>query len=192
MLLPRANSSWAKQVNRTHILSLLFYEGPLRQSIAERTGLTSGAVSSITKELMAQGLICELGEDPSAPPRVGRRSILLDLVPDYGYALGMEIVAGRISLVCANLKAEVLGKREVAYDPGADEETGLTEVSRILEEFAAELGLERNRIIGLVWCPGIVDNAAGVSALPCISAGRMFHLPDSLGRHGRPFCWITT
>jgi len=163
-MLPRANSAWAKQVNRAHILSLLFYEGPLsRQAIAERTGLTSGAVSSITKEMVAQGLIQEIGEDQTAPPRVGRRSILIDLVPNYGYALGMEIVSERIVLVCSNLKAEVIHKKELPYDPTSDAEAGLTQVSRLLEEFIAELGVERNRLVGLgVGVPGIIDNVAGV------------------------------
>lgn len=74
---------------RSAILSQLFLSGPLsRSELTERLGLSSGAVSKITAELIDEQVIAEAGQVESGG---GRPRVLLRMDPNYGRVIGVVI-----------------------------------------------------------------------------------------------------
>jgi predicted NBD/HSP70 family sugar kinase len=91
-----SNAPLLKRQNRTAVLRGVLSAGPLsRRALCRKTGLTASTITQIVGELIAAGLIRELGAaEPSAgPARVGRREVLIDLEP-----LGRVVVGGHIGL----------------------------------------------------------------------------------------------
>jgi N-acetylglucosamine repressor len=159
-----ANSQWAKQVNRTQILRLLLSRGPLsRKQLASITGLTSGAVSMITKEMLAAGLLREVGKDPAASIGAGRRAVLLDVVPTCCYAVGVEIVPQWVMIVITDLKGVVRHQRLVPGPETRPPEAAMEIVRRELADLFREVGAPKNRYVGIgMALPGFVDGSTGI------------------------------
>ena len=74
------NPKQIKSFNDTALLYLLSNEGMLsRKAISEKLSLTAAAVSKITKRLIDEGKIEELGVSMQESERVGRKEVLLSL-----------------------------------------------------------------------------------------------------------------
>lgn len=67
----------------------MFLEGPLnRVALAQLTGLSSGSVTNVTSALLGEGLISEVGLEESDG---GRPRVLLQVNPDFGGVIGVEV-----------------------------------------------------------------------------------------------------
>jgi N-acetylglucosamine repressor len=159
-----ANSRWSKQVNRSHVLNLLLRQGPLsRQTIAEITGLTTGAISMITRELLEEGVIREKTREQTSSSIVGRRPIELDIVAHYRYAIGVEIAARRLIYIVSDLKGSRVASREVQRPTTQSPDETLQAVSGGLGELLSAEGLGWDAIVGVgVGIPGRVDAKNGI------------------------------
>ena len=100
----KINSDVMKQNNRNEVLRLIRKGPRSRIKLAEKTGLTRAAISFITEELLAEGLIVEGEKSPSIG---GRPATLLQINGDYGvyggvhftrneYAVGVCDFTGRL------------------------------------------------------------------------------------------------
>ncbi|MZE54101.1 sugar kinase, partial [Streptomyces sp. SID5770] len=59
-----------RRENRTAVLQRLYFDGPMsRFSLGPATGLSSGSVSNVVAELVAEGLVEEAGSVDSAGGR---------------------------------------------------------------------------------------------------------------------------
>ncbi|GAA1795332.1 ROK family transcriptional regulator [Luedemannella flava] len=75
--------------NRSVLLTTLFKDGPLsRLELSQVTGLSTATVSTVTADLLADGLVAEAGQVESAG---GRPRVLLRLNPEYGYLIGVDV-----------------------------------------------------------------------------------------------------
>ena len=73
------NMENVKSRNQSSILKLLNDAGPMsRKDIAAQLGLTPASVTTLCAELMAEGMLYEVGEIQESN-RVGRRKVLLDI-----------------------------------------------------------------------------------------------------------------
>ena len=100
-----------KKTNQTKILECIFRNGPVsRTTIAEKTAINSATVTNITKTMLDCGMIQTLGEDSHilAP---GRKQILIDVNPDYAYAIGVEFTENKICFCITNLRGTVLAEK---------------------------------------------------------------------------------
>ncbi len=80
----KSDRSLMKQANQSLVLQLIQSHGPIsRKDIATVSGLSPASVTGIMGELIAHGLVHEVGEG-----RVGRRAVLLRLNPDAGVVVG--------------------------------------------------------------------------------------------------------
>ena len=71
-----------RRENRTAVLRRLYFDGPMsRFSLGPATGLSSGSISNVVAELVAEGLVEEAGSVDSAG---GRPRILLRVAPADG------------------------------------------------------------------------------------------------------------
>ena len=149
--------------NRTAVLREIVLHGPLpRTAIAERLGLTGATLSRITGQLIDDGLVRELPEQPSAGP--GRRAVPLDLEPRSGYVLGIAIDATLQTVTLTDLRNRVVGGIELNLpaidDPDEVISQVATEGRRLIDTHLA--GRDRKRVLGgYTMVTGAVDTEAG-------------------------------
>ncbi|MFJ7128993.1 ROK family protein [Streptomyces sp. NPDC098101] len=150
-----------RRENRTAVLRRLYFDGPMsRLTLGPATGLSSGSVSNVVAELVAEGLVEEAGSVDSAG---GRPRTLVRITPGSGFMIGVDIGETRIRIELFDLALTELaraerplassGPRTARYDVDlvvAHLREGIAEVLRIAE-VPAEL------LLGVgVGVPGIV------------------------------------
>ncbi|MFI9292318.1 ROK family transcriptional regulator [Streptomyces gardneri] len=152
-----------RRENRTAVLRRLYFDGPAsRLTLGPATGLSSGSVSNVVAELVAEGLVEEAGSIDSAG---GRPRTLLRVTPDSGFMIGVDIGETRIRIELFDLTLTELARTERAlastgprtgrYDVDlvvAHLRDGIAEVLR-----AADVPVDRLLGVG-VGVPGIVDH----------------------------------
>ncbi len=117
------------------LLGTIMSRGPLsRKQLSERLSLTKAAITFTTHECLELGILREIGTIKDT--RVGRKEILLDLVPQAGHVLGLDIKPNQIRVTCLNLKTEIVIND--VYDD-------LTQAITALRHYAAAF----NNVIGL-------------------------------------------
>ena len=96
--------------NQSLILRYLNKNGPAsRKDIAKEVGLTSAAVTIICNELIAEGIIHEVGKDDEATG-AGRRRIFLDINYDSRYILVFNIEPDMTTVALCNMAGDVFEK----------------------------------------------------------------------------------
>ena len=155
----RWGAGWVSgDMTRTAVLALLARQGPLsRAEIAGRLELSPAAVTTITRKLLADGLVTEGGP---RTPRSGRPSIPLALVPDAAHAIGVQVAHEHVTLVLTRLDATTVHAVTHQFDPEGPAPLGrLTELIRAETGYAAANGLP---LLGVgVAVPGVVEPETG-------------------------------
>ena len=106
-----------RRVNRAAVLRRLFLEGPLnRVALAQLTGLSSGSVTNVTSALLEEGLIAEVGLEESDG---GRPRVLLQVNPEFGGVIGVEVGETCIRVEAFDMRMRVAGMAEVTLAPPA-------------------------------------------------------------------------
>lgn len=100
--------------NERHILSLIRRRGPLaRASLAQATGLSPQAVTNISRNLIARGL---LAEENVVRGKVGQPSIPLSLAADGARFLGLKIGRRLVELALVDFCGQIKIHRQEIYD----------------------------------------------------------------------------
>ncbi|HBG16410.1 MAG TPA: ROK family transcriptional regulator [Firmicutes bacterium] len=158
--LRRGNKALIKDINRALVLDQLRSYGPLsRTDIAKRTKLGLSTLTKITDDLIAQGMIKEIGEGDSSG---GRRPVYLEFNSNYGYALGVKIEERRIILALTNLQAEVLEKSYIDYSPGAPADEVIGALIQGISKMMDKNKFLVHRWLGIgIAVSGLVDKNSG-------------------------------
>ncbi len=152
--------------NRANIFEQIRRGALSRVEIAQKTGLKKPAVTVLTNEMIKEGILREIGPSERRAER-GRTSILLDLVADYAYAVGISLHRRNIQVSVMNLKMEkVAGKeRETASFPSAD--AAMDWCAKTAGHLLARLSCPPEKCVGIgVSSPGSLDHQAGVILEP--------------------------
>jgi len=103
-----------KDYNKYLILDLIRTKGPIsRVQLAALTGLSTAAISIITNDLLEKGFIHETGVGKS---QQGRKPILIEIIPESMYIIGIDIGHVSIRTCIANLSQQIVERREYAFD----------------------------------------------------------------------------
>ncbi|MEU3418012.1 ROK family transcriptional regulator [Streptomyces murinus] len=151
--------------NRTAVLQRLYFDGPLsRFELGPATGLSSGSVSNVVADLVADGLVEEAG---SVDSDGGRPRTLLRVAPDSGQMIGVDVGETRVRVELFDLALNELARTEsplTAQRYDADVIAGHIRegVAEVLQ--AQEAVPERLLGIG-VGVPGIVEHTADRGAV---------------------------
>ena len=102
----------ARRHNRSLVLRTMFHEGPVsRADLARATNLTRVTTSDLAAELLAEGLIEELGTREGSG-RVGKPATLLGVVPDARLSLTLDLSDDeRFLAALVDLAGKVLDRR---------------------------------------------------------------------------------
>lgn len=152
-----------------------------RQEIAQSLGISMPTVLQNVKELIASGLVCELGQFASMG---GRKAAILAPVGQVRYALGLCFSRDYIDLVMTDLLGDIPFYRRVNR-VFSKEPAYFAQLESTIARFVEDSGVDACRILGAgVALPAIFDRAGeniftsrtlGLTAVPC----QMFscHIP---------------
>lgn len=153
----KATHQQTKQHNRDLVLRTIFANETIsRAEIARVTMLTRTTVSDAVTGLLAEGLVQEVGYGTSLG---GKNPILLSLVADARYLVGLNLAQDKFIGAIVNLRGEIKQTVELPVQDG-DGEQALEQVYRILDElFKAEW----KPIVGIgVGAPGLIHTREGI------------------------------
>jgi predicted NBD/HSP70 family sugar kinase len=144
--------------NRAALLTSLFFEEPRsRLELSKATGLSSASVSKVVRDLITEGIVVEAGSIESDG---GRPRALLQVNPDYGYVIGVDVGETRVRVELFDLALTERAKADYPRDHW-QRGAGLI-VEAILAGLKAVLtgsGVSPAAVLGVgVGVPGIVGN----------------------------------
>lgn len=157
------DQSLVRELNRSILLNLLrTHTQQSRADLAATTGLNKATVSSLIAELIESGLVREIGQATSASAG-GRPAVLLELNPDAGCIIGVELGVWFIKIILTDFRANVLWRNQVvleAFSPSDAALDLLIELARDAVEVADRAG---HKVFGMgVGVPGLLDVHSGI------------------------------
>ncbi|MEU0034182.1 MULTISPECIES: ROK family transcriptional regulator [unclassified Streptomyces] len=153
--------------NRTAVLQRLYFDGPMsRYELGPATGLSSGSVSNVVAELVADGLVEEAG---SVESDGGRPRTLLRVAPGSGHMIGVDVGETRVRVELFDLTLTELARTERRLErqgyevdrPSQRREYDVDVIVRHIRdgiaEVLAEAGIDPEQLLGVgIGVPGIV------------------------------------
>jgi len=127
-----------------------------RADVARETRLTRTTVSDVVADLMAEGMVEEVGYGPSAG---GKPPILLSVVPDSRHLIGLDLANDAFRGAVVNLRGQV--RRQITVPlHDRDGEDALALVYEIVESLKAATD---SPLLGVgIGSPGLMDASNGI------------------------------
>ena len=155
----------ARAHHRSMVLAELFHEGPgSRADLARSTGLTRVTVSDLIGELMADGLVGELGQGSREEGKVGKPGTLVGLRTEAFQIVAVDLTDDEfLHGAVLDLSGAVLEQRSVRFtDP-----RGAAALADLLEFCRELIGIATQPVLGVgVGSPGIIDASGTVLQAP--------------------------
>lgn len=174
---PKAN---VKNLNKHAALDLIRFSpsGISRIELSRELGLTRAAVTAIVGDLIKAGLVRETNGQFSR----GRRAIALEINPQGGLVVGVDIGATHVTLVLADYLAHVMDEVETSLDIFQGPQVCLPFVDQFMCSWLKELGVSLDQITAIgVGVPGpIVTDAGMVSGPPIMPGWDLFPIREWL------------
>ncbi len=149
-----------KAINRTSILNIIKTYGPIaRADIALRANLSPATVTSLTAELIRDGLVYEKQEGSS---RGGRPPVLLALDSTAIYVVGIKLAEEHATLALTDINADIVAKDTIQLVERDPERTSDQLAEGVLNLLRAAQ-VNPGRLLGIgVGLAGIIDSANGI------------------------------
>jgi predicted NBD/HSP70 family sugar kinase len=149
--------------NQRRVLALLLDRGsePVMQAeIARATGLATGTVSTIVRELAAADVVTTVAG-------AGRRGTSVRLARGAGLVAGVDFGHSHVAVAVAEMSGQVLGEDRQALPPGHDHTEGLDRARTMLDRLLDRVGADRRdlRNIGMGLPAPISDGVVMSSAI---------------------------
>ncbi|MHB0987336.1 MAG: ROK family protein [Bellilinea sp.] len=175
--IPKAS---VKNLNKHAALDLIRFApgGISRIELSRQIGLTRAAVTSIVSDLIEARLVRETNGQHSG----GRNPINLEINPDFGQVLGIDIGSTHVTIVLANGLAQVLNEVNAPLDITQGPEICLTQVEKVINAWLPNTGTGLSEILAAaVDVPGpVVSDAGKVGAPPIMPGWDNFPIRDWL------------
>lgn len=154
------NSKYAKKFNRLTVLNLIKETEPIsRQELAALTGLKSPAITGIVRQLLALGLVREVGLGKS---KSGRRPMKIRFNADAGYIVGVEITRCETTIAITDLKNQPTEFKTMNIDMSCPD-MGLQHLANTLHDVITSEEYYSKRFWGMgIAFPGLLDSKTGV------------------------------
>lgn len=156
-----ANQKLVRKLNNNIIIEVLRKEAPVsRANLSSITGLNRSTVSSIIDELLEGGWVRETSYQTN---KIGRPGLLLELNPQGGFAVGVEIGVDFLLCVITNYAAEVIWNKRIEINP-KDGQVVIQQKAFDLASKGIEFGKQKcGRPLGIgIAMPGLVDVHNGI------------------------------
>ncbi len=177
------NRDLMKEINLNIVFNLIRSQGPMsRSEIARHTGLSVGAVTGLTGELLASAFIREVGKGQS---KVGRPSMSLALNPSASFVVGIKLVEqssikpAEQSIVVAvtDLGAAVVHSRLTPANDLPDPQAAIEAIIQAVETSLEESAVPRSKVMGIgIGLGGVIDSQQGICCYSPTLGWRQVHL----------------
>jgi predicted NBD/HSP70 family sugar kinase len=149
-----------KAINRTSILNVIKTHGPIaRADIADLTDLSPATVTTLTAELINDGLIFEKQEGTS---RGGRPPILLALDPARVYVAGIKLAEEHAAFALATLNSDIIAK-DIIQLADRDPQRTSDQLAQGVQSLLHAAQVNPGHLLGVgVGLAGIIDSTAGI------------------------------
>jgi N-acetylglucosamine repressor len=156
-LMEKATRTHTKEHNRNLVLKTIFgHENISRADIARMTNLTKSTVSDIVSDLIDGGLVSEIGIRQS---QGGKNPILLSLIEDSRWLIGLDLGQGQFRGAVVNLRGKI---RDVVAIPVNDchGSEALLLVYQIIDRLISSTNQQLSGIG--VGTPGLINTSEGL------------------------------
>ncbi len=159
--MPRPRTTTVRDLrksNRSRALWEVFLNGPLtRQEVGTVAGLSPATVSNLVAALVAEGVVAEVGLEDS---NGGRPRGLLQVNPDYGYVIGVDVGETAFLVELFDFALRPLARHTSVTDMTVlDPDDAVSHIVAGVEAVIAEAGVARTAILGVgVGVPGLVEH----------------------------------
>jgi predicted NBD/HSP70 family sugar kinase len=158
----RATVRDLRRENRAAVLWSLYFSRPgSRQDLSAATGLSPASVTNVARELLDDGIITEVGSEDSGG---GRPRVMLDINPDYGYVIGVDIGETRVRVDLFDVAMTERAKVEYPLNPAErDVDVVVRDIVSGLGAVLTDGGIEPAAVLGVgIGVPGIVEQGSDV------------------------------
>ena len=154
-----ANRDLMRRMNEALVLGIVHDFGPIsRSDIADESGLSLAAISSIAGALIEQGIVIEESRGESTG---GRRPILLVINTAAALVIGVKLTRERIIVALTDLGGELVEQRSRSLGADLSPATVTSALGVLVDELRT--AHSNHRFLGLgVGMAGIVDREHGV------------------------------
>ena len=165
-MLPRyrtADQNWVRERNLSIVLRYIWEAGgPItRARLTEISGLNKSTIGALLTQLQAWGFVREIGTQNVGP---GRPGVLIDINPDAGRIIGAEIGVDFISVVLADLRANVVWRRQIDTNGALKlgQQQVMAETETLVREAIEQAQANNLRVLGIgLGVPGLIDHMTG-------------------------------
>jgi N-acetylglucosamine repressor len=153
----KATQQQTKKHNSQLVLETIYYRGKLsRADVARATQLTRTTVSNVVAELMARGLVEEVGPGTSGG---GKTPILVSVASSSHHLVGVEVAGDEMRGAVLNLRGEIIRTAAFPISSRSGHEA-LALVYQLLDQLVAACG---RPLLGIgIGTPGLVDTERGL------------------------------
>jgi len=147
-----------RRSNRSRALWQVFLGGPMtRQEIGVLAGLSPATVSNLVADLGSEGIIAEVGLEDS---NGGRPRGLLQVNPEYGYVIGVDVGETEFLVELFDLGLGMRARHLSATDMAVlDPTDAVTHVAEGIRSVITQAGVDERAILGVgVAVPGLVEH----------------------------------
>jgi len=161
----KVDSRAMREVNRSIVLDIIRRGGRVsRTDLARRSTLTKPTVSAIVEDLLARGIVQEVGFGKTVASG-GRRARLLEFNDASAAYVGICFGVDTTSVGIADARGEIRVRREVPTLFG-DAPAMMALAVSLVQEVCVEAGFPKDRLQAVgVTIAGLVDSATGSVAL---------------------------
>lgn len=160
----KADQGFIRKRNASLVLNTLRKDAPLsRADLSKRVGLNRSTISSIAAQLLEENLI---HETELQTEKIGRPGLSLELNPDGGSMIGIEIGATASRGVLTDFLGEIIWRGKLIPPPDEPLTGHLQVGARLVVQAMAQAADRRLRVLGIgVSVPGLVDVDSGTLRL---------------------------
>ena len=160
------NITALKNSNRNLILQSLRTSPKSRAELSIEIGLAKSSVTTLTNQMIAEGLLNEIGPAEKSKS-AGRTRILLDINPDFGFAVGINLHRKNITITGVDLKGNLIFSFYEKTSVFNTTESLLNFIDTQLPLAIQKSGLINSHFIGIsVAAPGPLDCEKGMILNP--------------------------
>jgi predicted NBD/HSP70 family sugar kinase len=151
-----------RRENRAAVLWSLYFSQPSsRQDLSAVTGLSPASVTNVVRGLLDEGIVVEAG---SVDSDGGRPRVLLEVNPDHGYVIGVDIGETRVRAELFDLRMRERAKADYPLNPREhDVDVAVERITSGLAAVLADSGVDPAAVLGVgVGVPGIIEHGPEV------------------------------
>mgnify|MGYP001004912252 CR=1 FL=1 len=158
--IPRGNRDLIRSINRSILLNVIKTKGEVsRVALAHMTGLSAATVTTITGQLIQEGLVFEKATGDSTG---GRPPIMLALNPRGGFVIGIKLMEGMAIGAITDLNASILAKDAIEL-PDTQVNTSVETLVSLVNRLVQQGGIKKKQLMGVgIGLAGVVDFAQGI------------------------------